>query len=141
MQAPTLSLQVVRSGSPAETLALAAPERVGDPEVGYERFCPRCGMRTEWTGYAFEHTSWPGESGTLPCPFDPEPASRPDPATLPLDTAERLVADPATATAELLALAAHPCWTVWLVARDRLGMLTDAQAQALGLDATRTAGQ
>lgn len=36
------------------------------PEARLERTCARCGKRTAWTGYAWEHAS-SGTSGTLSC--------------------------------------------------------------------------
>jgi hypothetical protein len=39
--------------------------------VGAERDCPRCGLRTEWTGYDWEHCDAGATSGTLTCPHRP----------------------------------------------------------------------
>ena len=36
--------------------------------IGTERDCPRCGTRTAWTGYDFEHCS-EGHVGQLSCPI------------------------------------------------------------------------
>ena len=44
------------------------------PVEGEMQDCPRCGLYVEWTGYAWEHTNYPGQAGTLSCPID-SPAS------------------------------------------------------------------
>ena len=48
--------------------SLAPLHEASTPRVGHERACPRCGTRTAWTGFGWEHCST-GHVGQLSCPI------------------------------------------------------------------------